>query len=154
MLTRTYFPSVYRSGRRTWDPFRDLAHIHDEFSRLLDRSGQGGMSSTEYPPVNVWTSEDDVIVEAEMPGFSPDGIDISVVQNTLTLRGERRPEERKDGESWHRRERWTGRFVRTLEMPFEVDNEKVEAEYKNGMLRIRLPRAEENKPRKIAVKGS
>ena len=106
------------------------------------------------PPLNVWSNEDETIVQAELPGLAADDIDISVVQNTLTLRGSRNPEGLKEGESYHRRERWTGRFVRSLELPFEVENSKVEAEYKHGMLRIRLPRAEQHKPKKITVKAS
>lgn len=152
MLTRTLFPTVFRNGTRSWVPFRELSEIHKEMDRLFDRTRTP--RSTEYPPLNVWSNEDEAIVQTELPGFAADEIDISVVQNTLTLRGSRKPEELKEGESYHRRERWTGQFVRSLELPFEVDNSKVEAEYKHGVLSIRLPRAEEHKPKKIAVKAS
>jgi HSP20 family protein len=152
MLTRTLFPTVFRNGTRNWAPFRELGDIHREMDRLFDRTW--APRSTEYPPLNVWSNEDEMVVQAELPGFAADDIDISVVQNALTLRGSRKPEELKEGESYHRRERWTGQFVRTLELPFEVDNSKVEAEYKHGVLSIRLPRAEEHKPKKITVKAS
>ena len=152
MLTRTLFPMSFRSGYRNWAPFRELSGIHDEMDRPIARTWDPG--STEYPPLNVWSNEDETIVQAELPGLAADDIDISAVQNTLTLRGSRKPEELKEGESYHRRERWTGRFVRTLELPFEVDNSEVGAEYKHGVLSIRLPRAEEHKPKKIAVKAS
>jgi len=152
MLTRTLFPMAFRNGYRRWAPFRELREIQDETDRPIDPTWNP--RSTEYPPLNVWSNEDETIVLAELPGFAADCIDISVVQNTLTLRGSRKPEELKQGESYHRRERWTGQFVRSLELPFEVDNSKVAAEYKHGVLSIRLPRAEEHKPKKIAVKAS
>ena len=152
MLTRTLFPMAFRNGYRNWPPFREPREIQDEMDRPIDPTWNP--PSTEYPPLKVWSNEDETIVLAELPGFAADCIDISVVQNTLTLRGTRKPEGLKEGESYHRRERWTGQFVRSLELPFEVDNSKVEAEYKHGMLSIRLPRAEEHKPRKIAVKAS
>ena len=152
MLTRTLFPMAFRSGYPSRAPFRQLRGIHDEMGLPVDPTLDP--RSTEYPPLNVWSNEDETIVQAELPGLAVDDIDISAVQNTLTLRGSRKPEELKKGESYHRRERWTGRFVRSVELPFEVDNSKVEAEYKHGMLSIRLPRAEEHKPKKIAVKAS
>ena len=151
MLTRNFYPAVFRSGTRTWDPFGDLNRIQDEMNRL---EGTRRPGATEYPSLNVWNSEDDVVVQAEVPGFAPEDIDVSVVQNTLTLRGSRKAEELKEGETYHRRERWTGKFVRSLELPFEVDNGTVEAEYKNGILSVKLPRAEEHKPKKITVKAS
>ena len=152
MLTRTFFPTVCRNQARQGDPFRYLRHIQREMNGLMDRSGLPGTRSTEYPPLNVWSNEDEVVVQAELPGFAAEEIDVSVVQNTLTLRGARKPEELKEGESVHRRERWAGKFVRSLEVPFDVDGGKVEAEFKNGVLSIRMPRAEEHKPKKIAVK--
>ncbi|MFC1525941.1 Hsp20/alpha crystallin family protein [Candidatus Latescibacterota bacterium] len=152
MLTRTLFPMAFRSGYPNWAPYRELRGVHNELGRPADPARDP--RCTEYPPLNVWCNEDETIVQAELPGLAADDIDISVVQNTLTLRGSRNPEGLKEGESYHRRERWTGRFVRSLELPFEVDNSKVEAEYKHGMLTIRLPRAEEHKPKKITVKAS
>jgi len=152
MLTRTFFPTVFRNSTRNWDAFRELRQIQNEMGRLFDRTWNP--NSTEYPPLNVWSNEEETIVQAELPGFAPENIDISVVQNTLTLRGFRKPEELKEGESFHRRERWAGQFVRTLELPFAVDNGKVAAEYKHGVLSIQLPRSEEHKSKKIAVKAS
>ena len=117
MATRAFYPAPFRTAARAWDPFRQLNRLHDEMDRLF---GTSYPRSTEYPPLNVWSNEDETIVEAELPGYKPDDIDISVVQNTLTLRGSRTPDELKDGESYHRRERWTGTFVRTLELPLQI----------------------------------
>ena len=151
MLTRTYYPRTYRSAARPWTPFSQLQSVQEELNRLLS-TGLG--RSGEYPPINVWSNEDETIVQAELPGYDADKIDISVVPNTLTLRGERSPEEAGEGATLHRRERTTGRFVRTVELPFEVDNGKVDAAYRNGILSVRLPRAEEHKPRRITVNAS
>jgi len=132
MLARTFFPPIFRNGPRAWDAFRDLRHIQEEMNHLFDQTWSPW--SAEYPPLNVWNSPEDVVVQAELPGFAPDDVEISVEQNTLTLRGTRKPEELKEGETYHRRERWTGNFVRTLELPFEVAADKVEAEFGNGVL--------------------
>lgn len=152
MFARTFFPVTYRNAPRAWDPFQELRRISGEMDRLAGQPW--GARAAEYPPVNVWANEEETVVQAELPGMAPEDIEISVVQNALTVRGTRRPEDLKQGESVHRRERWTGTFVRTVELPFEVDSDGVQAQYRNGLLAVRLPRAAENKPRKIAVKAS
>jgi len=149
MLTRAFYPATYRA--RAWGPFEELRQIQNEMDRLYSQSFP---RAVDYPPINVWSNEDEVVVQAELPGYVAAEIDTSVVQNTLTLRGERKAEELKAGETYHRRERQAGSFVRTVELPFEVDNPKVEAEYVAGILSVRLPRAEAHKPKKIAVKAS
>lgn len=151
MLTRTQFPATIPSGTRSWNPLAEMRRIQDEIDRQYSRTQPSGVDT---PPINVWSNEEEAVVEAEMPGYNPEKIDISVQQNTLTLRGERQPVETKDGETYHRRERQTGRVVRTVELPFEVESDKVKAEYSAGILSVRLPRSEANKPRKIAVKTS
>ncbi|KJU83895.1 heat shock protein Hsp20 family protein [Candidatus Magnetobacterium bavaricum] len=111
-------------------------------------------SSSEFPAVNLWVNEDHAIVTAELAGVSAEGIDISVVGKTLTLKAIRRPEEFNDGERYHRRERWHGQYTRTIELPFAIDGEKVQARFAKGVLYITLPRATSDKPRKITVKSS
>jgi len=110
-------------------------------------------STTEFPAVNVWVGGDTAVVTTELPGVDPKAIDISVVGRSLTLRGSREPEELKDNQSYHRRERWYGQFTKTLELPFDVESAKVEAKFGKGILSITLPRAEADKPRKITVKS-
>jgi HSP20 family protein len=102
--------------------------------------------------MNVWTDEDSAIVTAELPGVNLDDIDISVENDILTLRGDRQRDE-VEGARYHRRERRQGSFVRTFRVPFRVDAEQVEATFKNGILSIVLPRAEEDKPKRISVKA-
>ncbi|MBM4315661.1 MAG: Hsp20/alpha crystallin family protein, partial [Deltaproteobacteria bacterium] len=100
-----------------------------------------------------WVGEGDVIVTAELPGMDTGNTDISVVGDTLTISGSRKAEPLKEGESYHRQERSHGQFKRTLQLPFRVEADKVEAKYEKGILRLTLPRAEADKPRKISVRS-
>ena len=103
--------------------------------------------------MNVWTNQDGVVVTAELPGINPEDLDISVQNENLTLRGSRTPDEVEEGVTYHRRERSSGSFVRSLQLPFNVDSDQVEASYAKGVLRITLPRADADKPKKIAIKA-
>jgi HSP20 family protein len=134
------------------DPFTELQRLHGEVNRLFER-GPRRWTRTEYPAMNVYAGENDVLVEAELPGYEAKDIDVSVVQSTLTVRGER-PDEAAEGRSYHRRERGFGKFVRSLELPFNVDGDGVEAELKDGILTIKLPRVVEERLKKIEVKAS
>ena len=107
-----------------------------------------------YPALNVWTNEDGLVLTAELPGFSPDDIDISVVGDSLTLSGERKADDVPEGTRYHRRERGYGKFSRTLQLPYTVEADGVEALFNNGILHVQLPRAEADKPKKITVKSA
>jgi len=109
-------------------------------------------AAPSFPAMNVWTNQEGAVLTAELPGVNPEDIDISVVGETLTLTGSRQPEELKEGEKYHRRERGYGKFTRTFQLPFPVEADKVEAMFDKGILHISLPRAEADKPRKISVK--
>ena len=89
-----------------------------------------------------------------MPGYDPGDVDISIVGEMLTIKGRRQQPELNNGDHYHRRERAYGDFERSLRLPFAIDSNKVEANFKNGMLQILLPRAEEDKPKKIEIKTS
>jgi HSP20 family protein len=104
--------------------------------------------------MNVWADENKALVTAELPGVSPDKIDISVQDDTLTLRGTREPEELEEGMNYHRRERRFGSFTRTLRLPFQVSGDGVDAAFSRGVLSVSLPRAEADKPRKITVRSA
>jgi HSP20 family protein len=106
-----------------------------------------------YPAMNVWTSQDGVVVTAELPGLNPDDIDISVASDTLTLVGKREGDECSGNVRFHRRERACGTFKRSLQLPFQVEAGTVKATFEKGVLEIVLPRAEADKPRKITIKA-
>lgn len=132
---------------RFWGPWNEF----DRMQRAVSR--WASPPSVDFPAVNVWVSGDEAVVTTEIPGVDPKSIDISVVGKILTIRGARNPEELKEGESYHRRERWLGRFTKTVEMPFLIEASKVEANFGKGILQIKTPRAEAEKPRKITVKS-
>jgi HSP20 family protein len=107
-----------------------------------------------YPALNIWSSEEGLVVNAEVPGIDVEDIEISVVGETLTLNGARKSEDLEEGARYHRQERGYGKFNRSVELPFPVDIDKVEATFKNGVLQISLPRSEADKPKKIVVKSA
>jgi len=132
---------------------RLLPGLWANFDRLFDNFGaELTRPVTAFPAVNVWEDNDAFHLEAELPGLKQEDVNIAVTQrNVLTLSGERKPEE---GEGrWHRRERGFGRFQRVLRLPAPVDADKVEAQLENGVLRLTLPKHEDAKPRRIAVKA-
>ena len=131
---------------------REMDRLRREMNRLFRDWPAWAQGSTVsgYPAMNVWTDEDSAIVTAELPGMDREMIDISVEDDTLTVRGERQPDE-QEGVTYHRRERRYGTFVRTFRLPFRVEAEEVEAMYTNGVLKVVLPRAAEEKPKKISV---
>lgn len=135
-------------------PWTEMERLQQEVNRLFSDSYSqtGGRTAPGYPAMNVWTNQEGAVVTAELPGVDPADIDISVEGSTLTLSGNRQPEEFKNGEKYHRRERRYGQFTRTLDLPFTVEADKVEAVFEKGVLHISLPRAEVDKPKKITVK--
>jgi HSP20 family protein len=101
--------------------------------------------------INLSEDKDAYYVEALAPGVEPDSLEVTVVHNALTISGEKKPLGDVDPQAYHRNERATGRFVRSIDLPSEVDSEKVKADYRNGLLLITLPKAEAAKPRQISV---
>jgi len=127
----------------------------DEFERMRRvMSGLDSRRSSEFPSVNTWVSSDDSIVTTEIPGVDPESIDISVTGKTLTLRGARKADDIKEDQTFHRRERWNGEFSKAIELPFNIEADKVVANFKKGILTLTLPKAEVEKPRKIEIKSS
>ncbi len=128
------------------DPWRALHELNRAASRGI--APQPG----EFPLINIWTDGDGAIVTAELPGFDPANVEISVTGKTATIRGERKSEDAGADEQYHRRERWCGRFSRSIDLPYTIEADKVEARFAKGVLFLTLPRAAAEKPRKIAVK--
>ncbi len=147
---------------RTWDLFKEMDQLHCEMDGLFNGYNRGrlfgpvfgaGPGMRQYPKINLRDDSDNVYVEALLPGVEPDKIDMNILGNTLTLAGERHAlDEDDDSRSWHRRERGTGQFHRTIELPVEIVADKVKAECRHGLLRVTLPKAIEAKPKKINVK--
>ena len=131
------------------DPFRGMRRLQNELNRMAERSTAG---APEFPAVNAYANQDGVVITAELPGVKSEDLDVSVHRDAVTLSGERQTNT-EEAKGYHRRERRQGRFVRTLSLPFMVDPNGVEAAMNNGLLRLKLPRAEEDKPRRINVKA-
>jgi HSP20 family protein len=133
---------------RVWDTLQDMERLQLQLNNLFANGRQ--QLRPEYPALNIWIASEGAIVTAEIPGADPDSLDISVANETLTLRGQRLEAKNQEG-NYHRRERALGQFSKTVELPFKVQAETVQAKFKNGILTIELPRAEEEKPKKISV---
>jgi len=135
--------------------FRELNRLQDEMNTLFDRvfgRRSSGSVSGVYPAVNVAQDKDNVYIMAELPGVVSGDLDIVVEDDSVTIKGERRFEVESEGVSYHRREREQGGFSRTLTLPTRVEADNSEAEIKNGVLKLKLPKAEEVKPKKIEIK--
>ena len=136
------------------NPFGEISRLQDEVSRLLDVPWFGPRwRARVYPPVNLWSSGDDIVVSAELPGMKSEDISVSITGSSITLSGERKPDDGEDT-AYHRQERRFGGFARTIELPVEVDAAKAEASHVDGVLTIRLPRAPEHRPKQITIKAT
>lgn len=142
-----------------YDPFRDLRSLQDEVNRLftsnLTRSfdDEGIARGAWSPSVDIYENKDHIVLEAELPGMNREDFDLSVENNVITLRGERHFEKKDDSDKYHRVERAYGSFTRSFTLPQTVSAEGANAEYRNGVLRVTLPKREEAKARRIEVKG-
>jgi HSP20 family protein len=151
-LARLQTPSAL-----AWPRFGRLTDLRDEIDRLFDLS-LGDLSSASpwmggwVPALDVHEDKDQFVVKAEMPGMKKEEIDVSLNAGALSISGERRQESESKGQQWIRSERSFGRFQRTIELPAHVQADKVTADYKDGILTVKLPKAEEAKPRQIGVK--
>jgi HSP20 family protein len=142
-----------------YDPFRDLRSLQDEVNRLFSTNlsrtfGDEGIARGAWiPNVDIYENKDQIVLEAELPGMNREDFDLSIESNIITLRGERRFEKKDDSDNYHRVERSYGTFTRSFTLPQTVSAEGASAEYKNGVLRVMLPKREEIKARRIEVKG-
>lgn len=137
-----------------WQPeVRTFRQELNRFQRDLNRLWDGmlNVSTPTFPALNVWVNQDRVVVTAELPGLAADELEISIVNDTVTLSGNR-VIPAGDNIKYHRRERTEGQFSRTLQFPFRIDSNNVEALFLNGVLQLTLPKAEADKPKKIAIK--
>jgi len=139
---------------RRMNPWTTFSELHREIDRLFDSvtGDQAGLSRpTAFPALNVWEDESSVHAEAELPGVKQGDLEVYAQDNELTIKGHRQP---RDGENllYHRRERGMGEFTRVVTLPVEVETGKVEASLTDGVLTVKMPKAEQAKPRKVLVK--
>ena len=134
------------------DPFYEMRRMQSEMNRLF--SGFSAAAARDFPPINIWLGENSVVVTAELPGVKRDDVNIRLQDEVLTLEGTRQPQLREQDVKWHRRERAYGTFQRTVQLPFRVDPEKVQARYANGVLEIELERIEADRPKKIQIRAA
>ncbi|HEX5109712.1 MAG TPA: Hsp20/alpha crystallin family protein [Vicinamibacterales bacterium] len=139
-----------------FDPFREFATLQDRMNRLFGdvyvRDEQLSASGAWVPPVDIFETEGhDLVIKAELPDLTREDIDVTVEHNTLTLRGTKKPPVDVKDEQYRRSERRYGTFSRSFTLPTTVDASKVAAEYRNGVLTVKLPFREEAKPRTINV---
>jgi len=141
---------------RSWRPVNPLAQLRREMDRLVSGWVPDGLEwpwtgmLRSQPAVNVWETPESIYVELEVPGLKSDQLDVSVVGDQLSIKIER-PEPTEQNVTYHRRERAVGSFLRVVQLPAEVDANRVAAELQHGVLTIELPKAEAAKPRKIQV---
>lgn len=140
-----------------FEPFSNLLTAQREFGRLFKEAftpfnAEGELSTRTWaPPVDIYETENDIVLKAELPGVDPSGVEVKVEDNTLYLRGERKFEKEVNNESYHRVERSYGSFARSFSLPNSIATEKVKAEFKDGLLTLTLPKREEAKPRTVKI---
>jgi HSP20 family protein len=141
-----------------WDPFRDLAGLQERMNDLFDRAvwrrgteEEGLAAGAWAPAVDIYETEEKVVLKAELPGLKKEDIDIQVRDNTLTLKGEKKFEKEVKQENYHRVERSYGTFQRSFTLPNIIKQSGIEATFKDGILEVSLPKAEEAKPKQIQV---
>jgi HSP20 family protein len=140
-----------------WTPFRDLMSIQDEMNRLFEdffhRPAQAGEVGAWAPVMDVSESDDKLTVRMDLPGVSKEDVSIQIVGNSLQVKGEKKQEKEVKEENYHRIERTYGSFYRSVELPTRVVAENITARFKDGVLTIELPKAEEVKPHAIEIKS-
>ncbi len=138
-----------------WDPFQEMLNLRRTVDRLFDNVGQ----EREWAQSPLWglaidmvENKDDFIVKASVPGIDPNDIDISYADDTLTIKGEIKSDNEVKESQYHLRERRYGSFARSITLPTKIKGDAIEASYQNGVINLRLPKAEEVKPKRISIK--
>ena len=146
----TFYPLGFSGAM---DAFRELRRLQEDMDRLVGglSSGVAGLAAASaFPSVNIYSGQDGIAVLAELPGVNSEDIEVSAQGDTLTLQGKRTPVA-DDASAYHRNERRSGAFTRSVQLPYRIDPSRIEAHLENGVLRLSLPRPEEDKPRRITI---
>jgi HSP20 family protein len=139
-----------------WDPGRELDSLQSDVNRLFDsffgsRPGDGIRRQRWVPAMDLVEEDDSLVLRADLPGMSEDDVDIEVKDGVLTVSGERKAEEKKQGEGYYRVERAFGSFSRSLSIPEGIDPEQVSAQFDDGVLEVRIPKPAERKPHRVQI---
>ena len=140
-----------------WEPFRELAALQNEMGRWMTQMagatpGNGnGHSSTWLPAVDVWETEGELVLSFDLPGIPEEKVTVELDDNILTVSGERERTQENSGDRFYRFERRFGQFSRSVTLPAGVNEESIKADYRDGVLEIRVPKPEEPKPKKIQI---
>jgi HSP20 family protein len=141
-----------------WDPFRNLSTLQDQVNRLFDSSfkadGETSSLAAWAPAVDIYETENELVIKADLPDIDEKDIDVRVENNMLTIRGERKFEESVKEDNYLRVERAYGSFSRSFSLPNTVNTEAIQANYKNGVLKVELPKRAESKPKQVKVNVS
>ncbi len=140
-----------------WDPFRDLITLREKMNRLFEDAvtsrgeDKDLISSAWTPAVDIYENENELVLTAEVPGLEEKDVEIRIEDNTLSIKGERKFEKETKEENYHRIERSYGAFFRSFTLPNSIDQDKIQAEHENGILKITMPKRTELKPRKVKI---
>jgi HSP20 family protein len=139
-----------------WDPFREMEDVFGRYAKALrwpHKGSQDLMESGDWAPsVDILETEKEFVIKAEIPGVSKDDVKISVDNGKLTIRGEKKQEKEEKNKKFHRVEQFYGSFARSFTLPENVDETKIEAAFKNGMLKLQIPKTTVSKPKAIDIK--
>ena len=142
-----------------WEPFRELAALQNEMGRWMNQvmgggavqPGNGQSGSTWLPAVDVWETENELILSFDLPGIPEDQVSVELDDNVLTVSGQRERKSEHSGDRFYRFERRFGTFTRSVSLPAGVHEDQIKADYRDGVLEIRVPKPEEQKPKKIQI---
>ena len=145
-----------------FEPFRDLLSLQERMNRLFNESYRSQQTSeddwalggTWAPAVDIYEQDNNIVIKTELPGLDPKDVDIRLDNNVLTIKGERKLDNEVKKENYHRVERSYGAFTRSFTLPNTVDPNSIKAEFKDGLLRITLPKREEAKPKQIQIQAT
>ena len=149
------------SNLTRWEPAREMITLREAMDRLFDDAftrpfsllREGGWSGVSAPAIDMYQTDNEVVVKATIPGFKADQVQINLTGDVLTLKGEAKQEDERKERSWHIREQRFGTFERSVALPTAVKTDKAEAVFENGILTITLPKADEVKPKTINIKA-
>ena len=136
-----------------WDPLQEVQDFRRAMDQVMQRTYLGLDSQRTFDlPMDIYETHNSYEIEVSLPGIHPEDVDITLNSNVLTIRGEVRVDEEKDGKNYHLRERRSGSFIRSITLPSSVNEDKIVANYENGLLKLRLPKAVEAMPKHIEIK--